>query len=531
MPKAYSYRRFSSKRQEGGDSLRRQIELAEQYAKDHGLTLDLLTFEDLGISAFKGRNVREGSLAAFLKAVDDGLIVAGSYLLVESLDRLSRAQVDDALQLLLSIVQRGIVLVTLTDRVAYSKESIKDNWTKLVIALAVMARANEESEMKSRRVSAVIQYKLSSGQPFGSSMPPWLELNAARTEYLVIAQKAEVVRRLFRLALDGNGIYLIQKQLNDEGIPVLRNASRWDVSSVAKILHAKSVIGTLESKHGTFEGHYPAIIQPEDYYKVQELIATRNKYGKGRKGDGVANLLSGLVRCECGSPMTMARTKNNKYLACVAATQKHGCSAVRINYEPLEVAVLERMLLDVGVPMTTAASVDPTLELRAEIAEKEGAVQKLLDLIEASGSRESKNLLGRLTTREEELAELQRRLANVTAVRAVNREALHEALAAFRSIKSSESRLRVQSSLKIFIEKIVIEQRLYEGIAVPLARFRRAVAHLREGVVNRLIDTSESENYDSLIMMQMWEEGSLPLTRREANQVDLFFEVPRAGAR
>lgn len=527
MPKAYSYRRFSSKRQEGGDSLRRQIELAEQYAKDHGLTLDLLTFEDLGISAFKGRNVREGSLSAFLKAVDDGLIVSGSYLLVESLDRLSRAQVDDALQLLLSIVQRGIVLVTMTDRVAYSKESIKDNWTKLVIALAVMARANEESEMKSRRVSAVIQHKLSSGQPFGSSMPPWLELNAARSEYVVNAPKADIVRQLFRLALEGYGIYLIQKRLNEEQVPVLRNALRWDVSSVAKVLHSQSVIGTLKSKHGTFEDHYPAIVSADDFYKVQELIEQRNRYGKGRKGDGVANLLSGLVRCECGSPMVLSRTAKNKYLSCVSANQKHGCTAVRVNYEPVEAAVLDRLLLDIGVPLTTAGTVDPTLEIRAAIAEKEGAVEKLLDLIEASGSRESRNLLSRLAAREDELAELQARLASVAKVRTGNREALHETLQALRNIKTEASRLRVQSSLKLFVERIVIEQKLYEDVG----RFRRAVAYLQQGVVNRLADVSEYENYDSLTLMEMWNSGTLPKPRHEVSRIDLFFEVPRLGTK
>lgn len=36
-PRAYSYVRFSSPDQEKGDSLRRQVELSEQYAIKHGL--------------------------------------------------------------------------------------------------------------------------------------------------------------------------------------------------------------------------------------------------------------------------------------------------------------------------------------------------------------------------------------------------------------------------------------------------------------------------------------------------------------
>jgi hypothetical protein len=70
VPKpAFSYIRFSSSEQSKGDSLRRQTALAEEYAQRHGLQLDReLTFRDLGISAFNGKNKTEAALAAFIKA-------------------------------------------------------------------------------------------------------------------------------------------------------------------------------------------------------------------------------------------------------------------------------------------------------------------------------------------------------------------------------------------------------------------------------------------------------------------------------
>jgi hypothetical protein len=40
MPIAYSYARFSSKAQASGDSLRRQLSAAIEYADEHGLTLN-----------------------------------------------------------------------------------------------------------------------------------------------------------------------------------------------------------------------------------------------------------------------------------------------------------------------------------------------------------------------------------------------------------------------------------------------------------------------------------------------------------
>src|SRR5262245_3008634 len=123
-PKAYSYLRFSTPEQLQGDSYRRQTQLAANYASQNGLTLDTeLTFEDLGVSAFRGRNAKTGALNAFLRAVEDEVVPYGSFLLVESLDRISRDAVVDAQALFLNIIRSGIVLVTLIDGRQFSRES------------------------------------------------------------------------------------------------------------------------------------------------------------------------------------------------------------------------------------------------------------------------------------------------------------------------------------------------------------------------------------------------------------------------
>src|SRR5690348_11123783 len=112
--RAYSYIRFSSAPQGRGDSLRRQTELSERYAAKHSLVLDQsLHLRDLGVSAYDGSNVARGALGGFLRAIRQGRIAKGSYLLVESLDRLSRAQVMQALSVFTEIINAGVVLVTL----------------------------------------------------------------------------------------------------------------------------------------------------------------------------------------------------------------------------------------------------------------------------------------------------------------------------------------------------------------------------------------------------------------------------------
>jgi len=150
MKKCYSYIRFSTLEQSSGDSYRRQLAASKQYAVENGLVFDeSLTIKDLGVSAFKKHNIESGALGAFITALEDGKIEKGSVLLVESLDRISRAEVMTALKLFLSIIDAGITIITLQDNQKYSTESVNDNWAQLIISLSIMSRAHEEVKIKS----------------------------------------------------------------------------------------------------------------------------------------------------------------------------------------------------------------------------------------------------------------------------------------------------------------------------------------------------------------------------------------------
>ena len=63
-----------------------------------------------GQTAFKPRSLR-----SFISAIDSDPIERGSYLLVESIDRLSRDQILKSLNLFTSIPSKGINIVTLSD--------------------------------------------------------------------------------------------------------------------------------------------------------------------------------------------------------------------------------------------------------------------------------------------------------------------------------------------------------------------------------------------------------------------------------
>lgn len=79
--------------------------------------------------------------------VNDAQIKTGSYLLVESLDRLPGDRVNIALAQLLNLLRTGIKVVTLSDERTYSNDS-PDFATELIVSIAVMVRAHNESSGK-----------------------------------------------------------------------------------------------------------------------------------------------------------------------------------------------------------------------------------------------------------------------------------------------------------------------------------------------------------------------------------------------
>ena len=65
--KAYPYVRFSTARQESGDSIRRQNELFKNFSDTYNLELDeSLNLNDYGESAYSGKNLESGSLGRFI---------------------------------------------------------------------------------------------------------------------------------------------------------------------------------------------------------------------------------------------------------------------------------------------------------------------------------------------------------------------------------------------------------------------------------------------------------------------------------
>ncbi|QMR63793.1 recombinase family protein [Klebsiella grimontii] len=321
MPKAISYIRFSTKIQSVGDSTKRQSKYINDWLKrnpDYYLD-ESLRFQDLGISGFSGANAKSGAFSEFLAAVESGYIEAGSVLLVESLDRVSRQDIDTAGEQLRKILRSGVEVVTLVDNEWYTKESLKDSLS-MIKAMLVMERAHEESAMKSTRLRSVWAAKrerAAKGEIMSKRCAAWLKVSEDRSHFEFIPENVKAVQRVFQLRLEGLSHVKIAKQMNDEGFSTLNQfksvTGGWSQSSVTELLSNRSVIGfKVPSKSMAVKGvseipnYYPSIITDEQFYAVQQL-----KQGSGRKPSSdlplLTNLFKGVLRCsECGFIVVVA---------------------------------------------------------------------------------------------------------------------------------------------------------------------------------------------------------------------------------
>jgi DNA invertase Pin-like site-specific DNA recombinase len=478
MTKAYSYLRFSTPEQMRGDSFRRQADLARHYALQKGLELDQgLTFHDLGVSAFRGKNAETGRLGEFLEAVKAGLVSLGSYLLVESLDRISRQSARKALNVLNNIVDEGITVVTLSDGRAYDAASLDDDPMSLMYALLIFIRSNEESATKGRRLKAAWAAKRSKANEkvMTARGPAWLFLQTDGI-WSVLEDRAKVVRRVFCMAAEGMGHHAICAALNQEGVETFGSGSHWHRSYVGRILSNPAVIGTFvphvlthdagkrRTPQTPIERYFPAIVDEDTFERVRAMSLSSRSPLRGRHSKRpIQNLLGGLAKCPlCGGSMTrVSKGASQKagppYLVCTRAKAGAGCRYRAVRLEYVERALRENapvITSEVPSPQEDGSDLqDRLLSLQTGLEVSEERLHNLLDALAADPSpairaqvREREDAIEELKRDERELLELiaashgpllEGRVANLEAKLEQDPFDIGEANVALRQVLSS----------------------------------------------------------------------------------------------
>lgn len=483
MKKGYSYIRFSTPEQSKGDSLRRQLEMSATYAKEHGITMAAESdYRDLGVSAYKGKHREKGALGRFIRDVEAGRVPAGSVLLVESLDRLGRDEVMDQLQEFLRLVQAGITVVTLADQQEYSREKMRGgNIAPLLISLVYMARSNNESAEKSRRIGATWEAKRKSPtKPMTSICPGWLQFDKEAQKFVAIAERVAIVKRIFSLTKRGLGARRVAAKLNEEKVEPWgvggKKANGWHASYVRKILANRAVLGEYQphsirsgkrSPIGeVISGYYPAVIDAPTFNAINA-----GKLPAGRRGVAVSNLVTGLAYDgDTGAVMHFVRKGTSKrggnrwdYLVSDSARTSPGTKALRINYRQFEEQLLRFVTAwkDEFVPMNTEQEDTKIEQLQSTLDAVEAKIARLVKRIEDDDNAPA-SIVSSIKALEKERDDLQEDITKSRMESATKKELptlFMEAKAKIMQLAESgdvDTRMDVAAELRRVIKRIDI---------------------------------------------------------------------------
>ena len=322
------------------NSIQNQRKILQKAAKDKGYT-DTIFFVDDGIT---GTTMKRPGFQKMLTAIEAGYISA---VFVKDLSRLGRNYIEVGKLTEEFFPLHDIRLVAVSDGV--DSDEGEDDFTPFK---NIMNEYYAKDISKKRRI--VNKMKGNAGVPL--SPPPYGYIkNPDDPRFWVVEpEAAEVVRRIYRMALEGYGLAEIAARLAADGVvnPTYywrsRGTSRggskstveptkWGHTTVKKILTLQEYCGDIinfksysksykmkkrienpEENRAIFLNVHEAIIDRQTWEKVQAL-----QKGTRRKKPTVTqepSVFSGLLKCpECGGNLNFHFNQNNhdiKFFSC-----------------------------------------------------------------------------------------------------------------------------------------------------------------------------------------------------------------------
>jgi DNA invertase Pin-like site-specific DNA recombinase len=356
-----------------------------------------VTYQDLGLSGFRGENARTGDLAVFLEAIELGKVKRGSILIIEALDRLTRDDIDEALELFLGIVRKGVDVATFDPQRVYTLPDIKKNPMMLFEPILIMVRGNEESSRKSGHSKTNWAKKIAKAKEkvITRNIPGWLTVTE-EGKFRTIPERVKSVKMLFSLAIDGLGVITITKQLNAMRMPTIGTAKVWDQSTVRRILRSRHVLGEYQpmTRCGKWArrpcgkpiiGYYPVIVSESTWCRVQQGMDARVRQSGPSGRHGPTNLFTGLVSYSDGSHMVVkSRTDQRpKQMVSAMAFRGKGSKYITFRYDVFEKCFL-RVLSDLKAEDIQPAQLD---DQQTELQAAEGRLADLEYRIEKIRTR------------------------------------------------------------------------------------------------------------------------------------------------
>lgn len=308
MPDAYSYARFSSKKQKDGSSLSRQNQGVADWLKRHPQFVYRRNFQDLGRSAYKGKHL-EHDLGELLTAIKSKEIKKGDVILVEAIDRLGRLPELRMFSLINQIIEAGVTIVTLIDQTEYGPEIKPEQIWSLT---GKIQQAHTYSKNLGSRISDSYKNRkqlAANGIIPKRRTPIWLNSDGTLKPSISTAMKIA-----FEDALTGMGERRILRRLTETD-PIFKTKNP---TTVRKWLTNKAAIGYWHEHR-----IYPPIVSDDLFYQVQKRFEDSYKPATAP----TKHFLSGLVKCgHCGSNMQVKANKHSPYTMTCVTRSKFGVS-------------------------------------------------------------------------------------------------------------------------------------------------------------------------------------------------------------
>ena len=325
-------------------SIQTQKAMLGQYAKEHGLT-NCEYFVDDGYS---GTNFNRPDFQRMLSLVEDDRVAV---VCVKDLSRLGRNYLQTGLYTEVVFPEHDVRFIAVNDNV---DSDAGDN------EFAPFRNILNEWYARdcSRKIRSAYRTRAINGEFTGSVAPYGYQKDPANKHHLIPDEHAPVVRRMFRMALEGKTCHVIARALEREGVLTpracllvrdgmffteerKRNPCRWTIETVGAILSNPVYLGHMVSqKSGTrsykdkryvsrpagewiiVENTHEALVERATFDTVQERLKTKKP---GRAHNSV-NIYRGLLRCgECGRSMSFSAVR----LADGSTTGRFSCAQYR----------------------------------------------------------------------------------------------------------------------------------------------------------------------------------------------------------
>lgn len=361
------YCRLSRDDELSGDSnsIVHQKEILSAYAEKRGFENTRFYVDD----GYSGTNFNRPDFLRMMDDVNNGLVGA---IIVKDMSRFGRDYIMVGYYTEIMLPQMDIRFIAVNDNVDSENQADNDFTPFRNIINEWYAKDT------SKKIRSVLKAKGNSGKhlsvipPFGYKKDP-----NDKEKWIIDEDAAQIVRKIYRLYLDGNTMGGIARMLTAEGIetPKLYAENRgikhykaatypeiWSRISVEYILSNYEYTGStvnfktkrksfknkkqwIQSKEdwAVFEGTQEAIIDKETFETVQKMRGTKRAYTKFNE----VNIFSGLLYCaDCGGRMTIRRRKEDRRKdAFICSTyrkkKKNLCTEHAIKVSALEQIVLQ----------------------------------------------------------------------------------------------------------------------------------------------------------------------------------------------